>query len=980
METTALKVEFVVVRVVVGGPLWNIPYPGSAVLCVCVRAILLDLSRRSSPLAMTDDQTLGDVNPEERCRLLSEENKKLSIDIASLQLSNRSLVNQNRDEKKKVMDCRLQISDLESRLKTLESTKTELADCQTQAERLRASLDATESKLASTERRATEAESLIRVKDSIIEKQRNFSKELEGQVKTLSEETETLKSKCGNLEMSLKEALDRAEECDNLRELLTAKTKLLDELSESSDGIGENGLAAANEFFKAQEAKMTEQINDLKRTRSELENNLASLASEKALLEEKTLRQETELNDLRGKCSSLEAKVREGGHGERRSKNDATNARLIGPSLPPWIMEEKKTDPSDLEKLANADPETLRSRVLELESQVHELNQLLTYREDVILRIHEEISKKASRLEAAEVERSSLSAQVSILKRELACLRDDAPRRRGGYPPEIEIEIERLRGKRDREYQRRKRAETEMDELDQENNELKAKIKTLEEQLANIPPPKPPAPQGDPTDKSRIAELQAALSQLRMDNEAKRSELFDLRSRFDEKSAQLDKLAAEMKTKERTVTDLSTELSSKISQLEYANKELESVRCRVVRGGSETERWQTDINSVRTTNRFLSAQANELRLKLAGSEKRVEDLQKQILSKLQNGESAANSEKVPLENHPLACPACGEEIRNGISFADNNHNDPQLLKDLKSKEEQCKALEQRLTEAANKGIDLERKVSEQEDLVSSLKSQLSTASKDLADASAHIERMKTIEADYSGLQELYANLQTEVENLRDSADKNSKATSEFEDQRVAEANNRIKQLLENLRREQEASSNFSERCSSLTTQISSLETKLEETRAKLEDSKSENRRTDIGQIAVTVSPPAKRARRTRNSTAAQNASSECAMCTELKLQLQNVESDLVEANHLRSSSVSELNELREKLSKAGAEACDLRREINSLQSDLTNSSDRLLTMKCAVTNFIGDVDSGNCICSGDTSTVDRLRLATTASA
>ena len=136
---------------------------------------------------MTEDQEVAEVNYEEqyryaretsKCqfcllflsnyafyfRILSEENKKLSIDIASLQLSNRSLVNQNRDEKKKVMDCRLQISDLESRLKTLNSIKNELTESQTQAERLRQSLDANETKLTATERRAVEAEGLIKVR------------------------------------------------------------------------------------------------------------------------------------------------------------------------------------------------------------------------------------------------------------------------------------------------------------------------------------------------------------------------------------------------------------------------------------------------------------------------------------------------------------------------------------------------------------------------------------------------------------------------------------------------------------------------------------------------------------------------------------------------------------------------------------------------------------------------------------------------
>nr|CUU00433.1 hypothetical transcript [Hymenolepis microstoma] len=97
---------------------------------------------------MSEAQEVAEINYEEQYRILSEENKKLSIDIASLQLSNRSLVNQNRDEKKKVMDCRLQISDLE---------KTQL-----QAERLRQTLDANENKLHITERRATEAEGLVK--------------------------------------------------------------------------------------------------------------------------------------------------------------------------------------------------------------------------------------------------------------------------------------------------------------------------------------------------------------------------------------------------------------------------------------------------------------------------------------------------------------------------------------------------------------------------------------------------------------------------------------------------------------------------------------------------------------------------------------------------------------------------------------------------------------------------------------------------
>lgn len=108
---------------------------------------------------------------------------------------------------------------------------------------------------------------------------------------------------------------------------------------------------------------------------------------------------------------------------------------------------------------------------------------------DLKIIFFQEISKKASKLEAADVERSSLTAQISILKRELATAREDLARR-GVGPIELETEIERLRSKRDREYQRRKRTETDLENMEKENQELKQRIKRLEE-AAIATPPKP---------------------------------------------------------------------------------------------------------------------------------------------------------------------------------------------------------------------------------------------------------------------------------------------------------------------------------------------------------------------------------------------------------------------------------------------------------------------------------------------------------
>lgn len=95
-----------------------------------------------------------------------------------------------------------------------------------------------------------------------------------------------------------------------------------------------------------------------------------------------------------------------------------------------------------------------------------------------------------------------------------------------------------------------------------------------------------------------------------------------------------------MKAKERQVADLTTELTSKATQLEQTNKELEAVRLRAVRGGVETERWQMDLNSVRTSNRLLAQQTNELRLRLTDTEGQLASAQRRLISVLKDKDDA----------------------------------------------------------------------------------------------------------------------------------------------------------------------------------------------------------------------------------------------------------------------------------------------------------------------------------------------------
>ncbi len=149
-----------------------------------------------------------------------------------------------------------------------------------------------------------------------------------------------------------------------------------------------------------------------------------------------------------------------------------------------------------------------------------------------------------------------------------------------------------------------------------------------------------------------------------------------------------------MKTKERQVNDLTAELTSKTSQLEYANKELETVRCRVVRGGVETERWQTDLNSVRTTNRFLARQTNELRERLASTESQLTTAQKLLIAAQGNGDCAGAQAKI-------LCAKCSGTVCNGVASL-NSHSTE--VDELKAK---VASVESQLAEAKKTALELE---------------------------------------------------------------------------------------------------------------------------------------------------------------------------------------------------------------------------------------------------------------------------------
>lgn len=646
-----------------------------------------------------------------------------------------------------------------------------------------------------------------------------------------------------------------------MREKLKKLEEVFDKLaSERSETASESGLAAANEYFKTEQARSEEKITKLKEIQAKLEQTIEKLEQDKQDLLDQMDKQLEDYEKLSDKCATLEARIKEMAQSERRYGGGMMGGRLIGPTLPPWINDEKKLE-NDLERLSKADPATLRAKVMELESQVSELNQLLTYREDVILRIHEEIGKKSSKLEAAEVERSSLNAQVSILKRELATAREDLARR-GLGPAELEAEIERLRGKRDREYQRRKRIEGELDELEKENQELKQKIKKLEEAVSNLPPPRPAVPQGDPSDKNRIIELQGTVNQLRMDNEAKRSELFDLRSRFDAKSAQVDKIAAELKTKEKTTGELTAQLNNVRSQLEVTTKDLETVRCRAVRGGAEVERWHADLTSLQVTNKFLSSQLNELRAKILVKERLIAELTKRCQENL----PTETYSEVPLVNGEVdICSRCGDKL---VEPIDTKTNDAVTKLELK-----------------------------------------------LSDREQHFTR-----------------LLDEATEVRQTLEKDKLQL----ESKLSSVCQRATQLSEDVAREQRAVEASNSKIQKLTSQLNELESTLSSTRTQLLEAKSEQRKAELDAALPTVTPPAKRTRRSGANKASTANHQDCNSCVELRRQVQDLETSLSEGNLRESALTSQINDLREEIASADCRTAELRSQLSSIHQEMAN--------------------------------------------
>lgn len=111
-----------------------------------------------------------------------------------------------------------------------------------------------------------------------------------------------------------------------------------------SGDVSESGLAAANQYFKEQEAKFVEQLAEMKQAKSELEKTIKELTDERDSLQEKVgvvhsfsrkfvfnsvlflslqiEKQDVDIESLKGRCANLEASVKESKHSDKRAKGD----------------------------------------------------------------------------------------------------------------------------------------------------------------------------------------------------------------------------------------------------------------------------------------------------------------------------------------------------------------------------------------------------------------------------------------------------------------------------------------------------------------------------------------------------------------------------------------------------------------------------------------------------------------------------------
>lgn len=148
-------------------------------------------------------------------------------------------------------------------------------------------------------------------------------------------------------------------------------------------------------------------------------------------------------------------------------------------------------------------------------------------------------------------------------------------------------------------------------------------------------------------------ELQSTVKELRTDNEAKRSELFDLRAKLDQKLTQIEEQQSRVKARDRTITELRNQVGAlggtvldvlkmnfsettclqiygSQSTMEKSLDEANQLRAELQSCKEEQKRSKQDLQSILASNQYLGSSCTELRTKLAAKDRQLADLNEKM--------------------------------------------------------------------------------------------------------------------------------------------------------------------------------------------------------------------------------------------------------------------------------------------------------------------------------------------------------------